>query len=189
MLTPTQFVLNTGRIHWMGEFPRPGREDLYQDKRLIGCSNEPTRIYLDLSAGLRALAFLLILMGVKIQPALPVPTSKYPRSMANEAFYYSKASPENMSGIATCRAGDTITRLLLCYKDKIKASLGRASSDGLGYAKVVDGAGLWLLVIKSADNFPRVSSLHFADPGVGEQDYLHIRWSGELEWWFSHRQC
>ncbi|KAM3447863.1 hypothetical protein MY3296_008318 [Beauveria thailandica] len=194
------FVLNSGQVHVMGEHVRPGWEGTYWYVLLLtSCKNETLSLYADFTAGLRAVA---------ISPALAesrkaqlsagpsqrtVPLSLYPRSLPFENFCYAKASLEDVSAVAACCQADidgqVIAGIVLRYMDGTEASLGWVAPDGLDSPTPVPDDGIWLCVSLSRTGFPRVTAMAFAAPADEDARYLRLRWRGELEWWFSRRQC
>ncbi|KAM3446846.1 hypothetical protein MY3296_009282 [Beauveria thailandica] len=140
------FVLNSGQVHVMGEHPRPGTEDTYKYKTLLGLSdNRPVTIYADMSDGLRSIMIPKNLTNVsRAKPRLTLlqPTSMFPRS--HDSFFYSKAPLEAVSRIRVCRVEERITGMLLGYSNGSWTSLGSVDLDQLDSAMDVDTCGLWI---------------------------------------------
>jgi hypothetical protein len=107
--------------------------------------------------------------------------------MAFELFCYSVANLEGVTHVRPCRRADVVTGMVLVYRNGTRASLGWVSLDRLGEPKAVDNFGMWIAVTKSNLDFPRVTGIFYSRPEDGK--YLHVRWHGKLEWWFSTRQC
>ncbi|KAK8148179.1 hypothetical protein G3M48_000219 [Beauveria asiatica] len=141
-----KFVLNSGQVHVMGEHPRPGTEDTYKYKTLLGLSdNRPVTIYADMSDGLRSVMIPKNLTNVsRVKPRLTLlqPTSMFPRS--HDSFFYSKAPLEAVSRIRICRVEERITGMLLGYSNGSWTSLGSVDLDQLESAMDVDTCGLWI---------------------------------------------
>lgn len=112
-----------------------------------------------------------------------------------ENFLDAKASLEDVSGVATCRRADidgqVITGIVLRYTDKTEASRDWVAPDGLDSPIAVPDSGIWHYVALSRTGFPIVTSRAFIFTALTREDnaYLRLRWRGELEWWFSPRQC
>ncbi|KAM3496927.1 hypothetical protein MY10362_009704 [Beauveria mimosiformis] len=192
------FGLNSGRVHVMGEHVRPGWEGAYWYIRLSTSSkNEAMSLYADLTAGLRAVAISAALVEPRKARLLAGPSprtaSPYPRSLPFENFCYAKASLEDVCAVATCRRADidgqVIAGIVLCYTDGTEASLGWVAPGRLDSPTPVPDGGIWLRVSLSRTGFPRVTAMAFAVPVDEDDGYLRLQWRGELEWWFSRRQC
>ncbi|OAA65106.1 hypothetical protein LEL_10553 [Akanthomyces lecanii RCEF 1005] len=181
----------------MGEHPRPGTEHSYKYRTLLRLSDDrPVTIYADMSDGLRSIYIpqeMNHTSEVKSRLTLPQPTSKFCFS-SQDSFIYSKAALEDVSQIRICGNEERITGMLLGYSNGTWASLGSVDVNQLRGAMHVDAAGLW---IQSAytEGPPWVTTrAHIVcvtsrSPTSGHENSLHVRWHGELEWWYSKRQC
>ncbi len=173
----------------MGEYPPPGTESQYENTLILSASNEPTSFFVDLGKGLRAVGTGHRATEGKATLSLPSAMSSYPRSMTFERFYYSITSLEDVTEVIPCRIASVIVGAIFCYRNGTRASLGWVTLEHLGTPEVVDTPGLWFRIAKFGPGFPRVTAIHHRRPVAGGQEHLHVQWQGELEWWFSCRQC
>lgn len=183
----------------MGEHIRPQWECAYWYLLLsTSHKNEVITLYADVTAGLRAVAVPADLgESRQAQWARPsqqiAPLSPYPRSIPFENFCYAKASLENVSAVAAFRQDDIdgqfVTGIVFSYTDGTEASLGWVAPGGLDSPTPVPDGGIWLRVSVPQTGFPRVESIAFTAPAPEDDGYLRLQWRGELEWWFSPRQC
>lgn len=173
----------------MGEHSRRGRRFSYE--LIARLSNEPSLFYLDMSDGLRevALSVPLSQKAARTEPYLPKPASAYPQCLPTEDFFFSAASLEDVSEIKLCRVSEGISGVVLRYSDDREVSLGWVHPDHLSSPQRVDSLGMWLFVSEPCDGFPVVTDIKLSLPLADSQKYFAIQWRGQLEWWFSLRQC
>ncbi|OAA51460.1 hypothetical protein NOR_00053 [Metarhizium rileyi] len=173
----------------MGEYPPPGTESQYTLDLILTASNEPTSFFIDLSKGLRAVGTCHRASEGKARLSLPSAKSCYPRSMFFERFYYSRATLEDVTQVLPCRIASVIVGAIFCYRNGTRASLGWVALNQLDAPVTVDTPGLWFLITKFGPGFPKITAICHSPPVTGGQEYFHVQWQGELEWWFSCRQC
>lgn len=175
----------------MAEHPRPGQENLYSYQLLAKLLNKPSILSLDLSDGLREIAFSVPVLQPKsaITPYLSSPESEYPESLTTERFFYSRAALEDVSKVKFCRVADKITGMVLRYSNDAEVSLGWVRLDCLCTLERADSSGMWLLVLEDHYGFPQVIDISLTLPLTDSQKYFSVQWCGQLEWWFSRRQC
>lgn len=176
----------------MGEHPVPGQECRYGYQLITRLENRACTLGLDLTDGVQAVLVSALVPPNpdKLRhPCLPRPVSAYPLSVSPEKFFYSHAILENVAELKLCRAGNTITGIVLRYLDGAEESLGWVREGALrSMQKDDNSAGLWLL-ISASSGFPRVTNISLTLPLAEKGSYFTVQWHGKLEWWFSRRQC
>lgn len=180
----------------MGEHPRPGSERMYKYKTLLNLSSkEPIVINIDTSDGIRAVMIPNYARMSKVKPRLilPQPMASFP-FCSPDPFFYSKARLEPVSKFRLCKVGGKITGILLSYSDGSMASLGGIRLDQLSDDITADAHGLWIRSVYSERRIRAACIVSIIDvtqnrPEADLESYLHVRWHGEIEWWYSHRQC
>lgn len=180
----------------MGEHPRPGTQRNYKYQTLLRLSDDrPVTIYTDMSDGLRSIMIpknLNNISKVKTPVILPRPTSPFP-IWGSESFCFSKATLNGVSQLRICRKEEQITGMLLGYTNGTWASLGGIDLDRLERPMEVDTSGLWIQSAYTEGpswvaTRAHIVGIKLCAPHLEPENYLHIRWHGELEWWHSHRQ-
>lgn len=188
----------------MGEHPRPGTEHRYKYYTLLNLADsQPVTIYADTVDNLRCIMVPRSLpnnsqsLPNNSQPgadlALPQPISAFPLVSPKKVRYaYTKATLEGVSHVCVCRRGERIIGLLLVYGDGSRASLGSVDLGRLEGRREVDVAGIWIKSAYTKDRgttCPQVVGIATIQPTIGAEQYLHVAWRGELEWWWSSRRC
>lgn len=163
-------------------------------RHIARLQNRPTPLGFDFS---RSLQWIAIGQPERqrrtgFAPNIPTPRSDRPKSFCDELFFFSSASLESVTGLRTCQEGGAITGMVLRYSNNTEESLGWVRADRLGYLQEVCPDGLWILVTffpKLPYKYPWVTKITVNIPSVDLHKYLAITWRGQLERWFSRRQC
>lgn len=183
------------KVHVLGPRPRNGQKSEYR-KLLALDENKPATLYVDLVSGVRA---VIVPRRGDGQPRpethlrIPRPLSPQPEN-GNDWFFYSNGCMENVHQVSVCRTFDRITGMILLYASGTRASIGRVAVDRLDAPQLVDSTGMWILGEHSRNPAHYSKPVHitkvlFALPEADVDEYLHVRWAGQLEWWSSVRQC
>ncbi|KAK1624561.1 hypothetical protein BDP81DRAFT_110713 [Colletotrichum phormii] len=145
--------------------------------------------------GVRMLAFETpIPTPASYSLALPTPSSQHPKSTFFEPYFYSTASLDGVVRIVPCqryvRSMLRITGLLLQFSEGRQCCLGQVRLDSLGSPfQASSHQAVWLIFSKD-DNRPFVSALELSEPEDKKGPCcLEIQVRGQLDWWFSSRQC
>lgn len=180
----------------MGHHPWPGTEHNYRYERLLTLPDDrPVTIYADMSDGLRSIYVpkdLTDASRVKPLSFLPQPMSIF-NFGPPDAFFFSKAALEDTFQIRICRNKEQIIGLLLGYSNGTWASIGSVKLDQLQSALRVDPAGIWIQSTYTGGRWQatraHIVNVARSEPKGNRGEWLHVRWRGELEWWYSGRQC
>lgn len=128
-------------------------------------------------------------------PTLPEPLSLYPESQPIEDYFYTSALLDNATTVTPCngsyKGGAYITGLILTYTDGHESCVGHIRRDSLSCPlELTESPMLWLGF--SLENMePRVAKIETVSrpSDTHSLEWLEVPWTGQLEWWFSARQC
>ncbi|KAK3300334.1 uncharacterized protein B0H64DRAFT_380644 [Chaetomium fimeti] len=193
------FMTNKGRAAVMGPWPlkyRSGQSLLDRSgwTLLNRPRKEPSRIFYDTSdSRMGVLAFETPPPESDGQrPASLTPLSPGPESGPLEPYFYSSSDLSGVTAVTPCerRFGETsvIRGLLLHHADAHVSCVGEVRLDSLGCPLKVEGP-IWL-GFSTTRGAPCVTQIATSRPAETDAvDWLALPCRGQLEWWYSFRQC
>jgi hypothetical protein len=130
----------------------------------------------------------------RMAPPLPRPCSTLPGSLTLESYYWSSASLESIISLQECRRidceGPKVIGLLFKYSTGAMAAVGQVRLDLLTKPQAVDQTKrMWLAFSCTEGQFPYVSQVELSESPMEGSGWFETGWAGDLEWWFSFRQC
>ncbi|KAL0929570.1 uncharacterized protein CTRU02_215469 [Colletotrichum truncatum] len=190
-------VTNQGRSIFLGVQPRTNWSR--SDYTLLDLpSKSSSRIYAETTTfGVRSLGFETPRPNPQDRiPRVDWPISSYPIFRPHENFAWNRAKLSDVVQFVPCYGNihrkTIIIGLLLHYTDGKTACVGQIRLDRLGDALSIHSVrklwlGFWL-----TDDGPCVSHAVLApeQPTLLDcESWFGVDWCGDLEWWFSNRQC
>ncbi|KAK1451023.1 hypothetical protein CCUS01_11199 [Colletotrichum cuscutae] len=129
-------------------------------------------------------------------PRVEWPTSSYPKFRRHEYFAWTSAKLGDVVDIIPCRrnrqGSEIISGLLLRYIDGQQACVGQIRLDQLQNPICVDrDCKMWFKFSLTSDG-PIVSGIEQSQeaPSLSKgENWFRVDWCGDLEWWYSKRQC
>ncbi|KAH6707376.1 hypothetical protein EV126DRAFT_159646 [Verticillium dahliae] len=196
-MTPSDillFLTSRGRVMVIGRHPRLSQ--LVPTFTILDCpARGGHQLFYDYSSqGISLLAFQRPSPEPNANhPVFPIPELPYPVGVVLEAYTFTSASLANITELAACRTRGTdkpaILGLLFRYADGRRTSVGQVRLDYLAEPlEVKSSESMYLGFARTHDGCPYVDSVE-SFPSRRDITYLKISWEGNMEWWFSHRQC
>lgn len=148
--------------------------------------------------GARQLSVATAGATTRATPPLPRPLSTKPDSLALESYHWSSTSLEGIKNMQQCKrmvcGALKVIGLLFEYDTGARATVGQVRLDSLTKPQAVHrSTQMWLAFRLNEAQHPYVSQVElpespFESPLEGPT-WFQTDWVGELEWWFSQRQC
>ncbi|KAI8963384.1 hypothetical protein F5Y11DRAFT_319646 [Daldinia sp. FL1419] len=156
--------------------------------------NLPNRMYFEHSPrGIHEFGFETPLPAPRESAFVPVPESPYPESTSVEDFFHTSASLDGVVAVTPCRVkqGDitNFTGMLLHYENGHKVAVGQIKFDCLDDTFRISPSETLLLGFSTTNGYPYVASIQLSPLRKDNMVYLNVPWYGQIEWWFSCRQC
>lgn len=161
-------------------------------------TNEPKCLFFDTSShGIQNLVFETPRPLLERNTPAPTPelSSPYPESLCIEDYFYTSASLDNATTVSLCEGSYKgkvyVTGLVFTYSNGREACVGQIRRDYLSCPlQLITSPMLWL-GFSLENREPRVAKIEtISSPSdTSSLEWLAIPWTGQLDWWFSARQC
>lgn len=125
---------------------------------------------------------------------LPQTLSQHPRATFFENYFYSTANLDGVDTIVPCqryiRGRQRIVGLFLQFPEGRQSCVGQIRLDSLASPLQLSGHQRFWLGFSEDDHCPFVAGLELSEPTSSEGvSWLEVPLRGNLDWWFSLRQC